>query len=47
MGGAKLYDGEKAWSSVNYSILSGFEEEDVHVCVGWGGWGLKGLRVWV
>ncbi len=24
VGGAKSYDGEKAWSSINYSILSGF-----------------------
>jgi hypothetical protein len=32
VGGAKYYDGEKAWSSVNHSILSGHEEKKSVSC---------------
>ncbi len=30
-GRAKLYDGEKAWFSINYSILSDYEE--INSCI--------------
>ncbi len=29
-GGAESYDGEKAWSSLNHSILSGKDAHDIH-----------------